>query len=57
VGHWTFEADPGFFKEAGNRVKPLGRPEQPKAAGVASETGLIDFCHVILNSNEFLYVD
>jgi hypothetical protein len=57
VGHWTFEADPGFFKEAGNRVKPLGRPEQPKTAGVASETGLIDFCHVILNSNEFLYVD
>ena len=57
VGHWTFESDPGFFKEVGNRVKPLGRPELPKTPGVASESGLIDFCHVILNSNEFLYVD
>jgi len=57
AGYWTFESEPGFFKEAGNRVKPLGRPELPKIPGVASETGLIDFCHVLLNSNEFLYVD
>ncbi len=57
VGHWTFESDPGFFKEAGNRVKPLARPRMSKEPGVASETGLVDFCHVILNSNEFLYVD
>ncbi|HVE38281.1 MAG TPA: DUF1553 domain-containing protein, partial [Planctomycetota bacterium] len=57
AGHWTFEPEPGFFKEAGGRVKPLGRPVLPKAPGVASETGLVDFCHVLLNSNEFLYVD
>ncbi|HVR84982.1 MAG TPA: DUF1553 domain-containing protein, partial [Planctomycetota bacterium] len=57
AGHWTFEAEPGFFKEVGSRFKPLGRPELPKMPGVASESGLIDFCHVILNSNEFLYVD
>jgi hypothetical protein len=57
TGHWTFEHEPGFFKECGGRVKPLGRPAMPKAAGVASETGLVDFCHVLLNSNEFLYVD
>jgi hypothetical protein len=57
TGHWTFEHDPGFFKEIGNRVKPLGRPAMPKAAAVASETGLVDFCHILLNSNEFLYVD
>ncbi|MBI3857324.1 MAG: DUF1553 domain-containing protein, partial [Planctomycetes bacterium] len=57
AGHWTFEHDPGFFKEVNGRVKPLGRPAMPKAPGVASETGLVDFCHVLLNSNEFLYVD
>ena len=57
VGHWTFEHEPGFFKESGNRVKPLVRPEQPRTSGAASETGLVDFCHVLLNSNEFLYVD
>jgi hypothetical protein len=57
AGHWTFEHDPGFFKEVSGRVQPLGRPKMPKAPGVASETGLVDFCHVLLNSNEFLYVD
>jgi hypothetical protein len=57
AGHWTFESDPGFFKEARGRVKPLGRPVPAKPAGVASETGLVDFCHVLLNSNEYLYVD
>jgi mono/diheme cytochrome c family protein len=57
VGYWTFEAVPGFFKEAGNRVGPLGRPALSRGAGAASETGLVDFCHVLLNSNEFLYVD
>jgi hypothetical protein len=57
AGHWTFEHDPGFFKEVSGRVQPLVRPTMPKAPGVSSETGLVDFCHVLLNSNEFLYVD
>ena len=57
MGHWTFEPDPGFFKEVRGRVKPLGRPVTAKVPAVASETGLVDFCHVLLNSNEFLYVD
>jgi hypothetical protein len=49
---------PGFFKEVRGRMKPLGRPALPKAgSGVVSETGLADFCHVLLTSNEFLYVD
>jgi hypothetical protein len=57
AGHWTFEHEPGFFKDRSGHVKPLGRPAMIKASGVASETGLADFCHVLLNSNEFLYVD
>jgi hypothetical protein len=57
AGHWTFEAEPGFFKEVRGRVKPLRRPALSKAPAVTSQTGLVDFCHVLLNSNEFLYVD
>src|SRR5436190_890863 len=47
AGYWTFEHEPGFFKEGGGRLKPLGRPAMPKGTGVASETGLVDFCHVL----------
>jgi hypothetical protein len=55
AGHWTFEHDPGFFHEAEGRLKPLVRTAPAKAG--ATEAGLVDFCHVLLNSNEFLYVD
>jgi hypothetical protein len=57
AGHWTFEPEPGFFKEVSGRVRPLVRPAMPKGDAAPSETGLVDFCHVLLNSNEFLYVD
>jgi hypothetical protein len=57
VGHWTFESDPGFFRECAGRLPALGRSARAKSVGFNSETGLVDFCHVLLNSNEFLYVD
>ena len=55
AGHWTFEAQPGFFAELGGRQGTLTRPEIKRAA--VGEAGLVDFCHVLLNSNRFLYVD
>jgi hypothetical protein len=56
VGYWRFEeADP--LKDS----SPNGcnvRPEvSPAAASDAATAALVDFCHVLLNSNEFLYVD
>jgi hypothetical protein len=56
VGYWRFEeADP--LKDS----SPNGcniRPEvSPAAASDANTAALVDFCHVLLNSNEFLYVD
>ncbi|HEX7900012.1 MAG TPA: DUF1553 domain-containing protein [Planctomycetota bacterium] len=55
VGHWTFEAVPGFFAESEGRQTQMTRPSLKAPQG--SEAGLVDFCHVILNSNRFLYVD
>jgi hypothetical protein len=46
---------PGFFAEASGAQAVLTRPAV-KRAGV-SEAGLVDFCHVLLNSNRFLYVE
>ncbi len=35
----------------------LAQPSAPPTSPSASHTALVDFCHVLLNSNEFLYVD
>ncbi len=63
-GHWLFKEHPGFFKDSSGQQKDLtrlaspsmadayGKPRSPKA-----DAALIDFCHVLLNSSEFLYVD
>ncbi len=55
VGHWTFESVPGFFAESEGRQAAMTRPSLKRPP--ASAAGLVDFCHVILNSNRFLYVD
>ncbi len=57
VGWWKFEADPSPYADASPRGHDISAkvitapPEDPRAAALA------DFCHVLLNSNEFLYVD
>jgi mono/diheme cytochrome c family protein len=57
VGYWRFEQDTGHYKDSAQRAgdilaKAIEAPKaDPKAAALA------DFCHVLLNSNEFLYVD
>jgi hypothetical protein len=57
VGYWQFEAKPGHFKDS----SPHGNHIQVKttANGKANPktAALIDLCHVLLNANEFLYVD
>jgi len=69
VGDWRFKAD-AFVKDSSGRghdltnqggveAKPLGGntpPAKPQALDVGFEA-FVDFCHVLLNSNEFLYVD
>ncbi len=57
AGYWKFESDPGFFRDSAGLQPPLTRPARLKAGPAASESGLVDFCHVLLNSNGFLYVD
>ncbi len=57
VGYWKFEANPGPYEDSapgGNDIVTevaTGTREDPQFAA------LVDFCHVLLNSNEFLYVD
>jgi hypothetical protein len=56
VAHWKFEQDPGVLAECRGRLRPLARRAAPAAPAQANRP-LVDFCHAILNSSEFLYVD
>ncbi len=58
VGYWKFENDPGPYEDSsplGNDIaaaRPAAsKQDDPKTAA------LTDFCHALLNANEFLYVD
>lgn len=57
VAHWMFEEQPGFFTDASGRGHHLGVPEAESVEADARAAALVDLCHVLLNSNEFLYVD
>ncbi len=58
VGWWHFEPTPGTYQDfspAGNNIVP---PTPPPGETLDVRTqALADFCHVLLNSNEFLYTD
>jgi hypothetical protein len=57
VGYWKFETTSGVYKDSSPRGNDIeakivqARPADPRAAA------FVDFCHVLLNSNEFLYLD
>ena len=56
TGFWRFETEPGLMaNSAGDRL-----PIQARGAAIIqlnpSQAALVDFCHALLNSNEFLYV-
>ncbi|QDT18222.1 DUF1549 domain-containing protein [Alienimonas californiensis] len=59
LAHWTFEKTPGPFRDAA--AEPgKGLDLTPHRAAVSTaeprRQALVDLCHVLLNSSEFLYV-
>jgi hypothetical protein len=67
AAYWKFEETPGILKESTGKMPDLVRgtgavaaknPKSIAASPMAKvDAALIDLCHVLLNSNEFLYVD
>ncbi len=57
VGYWKFEKDPGVYADSTPHHADIAPRiiETPRTDPRA--TALADFCQVLLNSNEFLYVD
>ncbi len=60
VGFWQFEPNPGMLKDSSPHGLHLirdGAPANATAPQDARTAALVDFCQVLLNANEFLYVD
>ena len=56
LGYWRFEPQPGVFRDATGHGLDL-RPAGHAASSLdPRRAALVDFCHVLLNSSEFLYV-
>ncbi|MFH5804040.1 DUF1549 domain-containing protein [Alienimonas sp. DA493] len=60
LAHWTFEKTPGVFADAAAAEPGRGLDLTPHRTAVSSaeprRQALVDLCHVLLNSSEFLYV-
>ena len=58
-GHWKFEENPGFFKDSDSLHADLLPAAPSKSVGdrPRASHALVDFCHVLFNSNEFIYVE
>jgi hypothetical protein len=57
VAHWRFEDQPGIFKDAAGVQRDLVKSAPKLRIESTADAALIDLCHVLLNSNEFLYLD
>jgi len=58
VGHWTFEETPGFAADSSGRGHALVRGvPQPDVKDLRRYEALVDLCHVLFNTSEFLYVE
>jgi mono/diheme cytochrome c family protein len=58
VGLWQFESKPSSYKDASkhaNDIQP--KPTGAKATATTRASAMADLCHVLLNANEFVYVD
>ena len=55
AGYWRFEPRPGVFRDSGPHQLDIRPPAQKPLD--RSTAAFIDLCHVLLISNEFLYVD
>ena len=58
VGLWQFESKPSAFKDATNHANDIQlKPTGAKAIATTRAAAMADLCHVLLNANEFVYID
>ena len=57
LGYWRFDPVPGRFADSSSHQYDITRDDRPTAASDPRRAAFADLCHILLNSNEFLYVD
>ena len=59
VGYWTFEEAPGFAEDVSGQSRSLARGgvKLPPVRDLRRFEAVVDLCHVLFNSSEFLYVE
>ncbi len=57
VGLWKFDPDPAPTRDLTARTGDILARNMEEKRPDPRAAALVDFCHVLLNSNEFLYVD
>jgi mono/diheme cytochrome c family protein len=57
VGFWQFEEKPGVYKDSTTHGNDIQIKTGPGVGSDARMAAWVDLCHVLLNANEFLYVD
>ena len=61
AGYWRFEETPGFFKDSDGlhadlkSSAPSASPESAARKKSTVSKALVDLCHALLNSSEFIY--
>ncbi|MGV3608063.1 MAG: hypothetical protein ACO1RA_16780 [Planctomycetaceae bacterium] len=56
VGYWRFEADPGVLSDSSGHRFDIVSKKKNKDLEDPQRAAFVDFCHALLNANEFLYV-
>ena len=56
LAFWRFEPVPGIFEDSSPHALRLTAQQGDNAPTTPAHAALADLCHVILNSNEFLYI-
>jgi cytochrome c553 len=57
VGYWQFEAKPDVFRDSAGHHLDIRSASRKRDTLDPRRAALVDFCHALLNSSEFLYVD
>ncbi len=56
LGYWRFDPVPGVFQDSSPNRHDITQNERMTSTSNPRREAFVDLCHILLNSNEFLYV-